>query len=386
MRRLRQLRNTARLAMEARGERITARGIGLGSRQPLTVRYLGLPGYFEHLAPRLFEGSVEELERESAWNGLAFRQFEDSKMHKEGLDLLIAHLPRPYGHLVGGRALEVPCWIIQKAQLDRPWDDVVASFRKNTRTTDLRKVRKYSLTPHITRDLSDIRDFYDRMYVPHAKRRFGPLSVVDDFDEVVEDVKSRGELLLVHYEGAAVGGCELVSDGQYMQLLSLGVVDELPPSVADAALSGIYLFALQHAHARGCRELGFALTLPNVKDGIYRYKRKWGTAIHDDFSESSFFWQPRTFGVAVQAFLVEHPWMYRSSAGLVAKVLLPGPIDSRELHRLAEGYISPGLARVEFYGHHADPRPPSNRDALPYVTWHDLSTTDDALRLFCRAD
>ena len=53
--------------------------------------------------------------------------------------------------------LVIPQWIRQKYYVPDTWEEVLSKFRKNTKKTDLRKVRKYRFSYRITRDKNEFR-------------------------------------------------------------------------------------------------------------------------------------------------------------------------------------------------------------------------------------
>src|SRR5690606_31913556 len=91
----------------------------------------------------------------------------------------------------------MPGWVIQRLSLAGSWDDVVARFRKNTRATDLRKIRKYQFDFGTTSESCALQTFYDEMYLPYTRRRFGGVAEIVPFERVCAAGSGRGRLLQV---------------------------------------------------------------------------------------------------------------------------------------------------------------------------------------------
>ena len=69
----------------------------------------------------------------------------------------------------------------------------------------------------------------------------------------------------------------------------------------DAALSGLYFYTIRYAHAQGYRDLDLSYTAPLLNDGVYRYKRKWGAAVHDEWTIDELLLRPLNLAPGVVA-------------------------------------------------------------------------------------
>ena len=341
------------------------------SGEPLSVFYFGSGRSFDHLMDKLYAGYAtyercdEDRPMWSARRALAA---------PGPVDLVIGDLPWPYYHLVSStRYVHIPGWIVQKLSLPATWEDVVGRFRKNTRSTDLRKIRKNKLEFRVTRDREAIERFYDSMYLPYTERRFAGLAVIDDREEIV-GLGVTGGLLQVMQGERVLAAVVLTKWKQSMHFLWFGLPDGLDESLADGALSGLYYFTIQHAHAQGCNEVNFSYTIPLLNDGIYRYKRKWGAGVHA-WPFGRMLVRPLNFGPAVESFFVHQPLVAHGRGGLVGKVMVAdGALTVEGAGEIRERYLSDGLQTLQIYS----ARPLSSQDAAI-----DLSRSSDAVAAFC---
>ncbi|MBK8971425.1 MAG: hypothetical protein IPM37_08710 [Hahellaceae bacterium] len=336
-----RLKELVRAASKARGICVDIHGPEKHSGTVLTLRYIGSGHGLNYWIDQIFGEPCKELARSHIPLWHLGRAAENPP---SGTDLLLCDLPWPYYHLHRGVFWRMPGWILQKTRLAPVWEDVVAGFRKNTRSTDLRKVRKYGLSYRITSDPEQLALFHDTLFEPYTRQRFGHLINGDTREDIIHFGVHEGVLLQVMCGDDWVAGVVLSHWQDEMHFLWLGLPDGLERGLADAALSGIYLFSLQYAHAQGCADMDFSLTRPLISNGIYHYKRKWGARLIDDWPQAEFHWQFLTLSPAVRSFLAEHPMILREQGNLVAYHWAEGHTTPDTLLRLGEQGYSEGLA------------------------------------------
>ncbi len=164
----------------------------------------------------------------------------------------------------------VPPFVRQVLDIDG--DKVIKINSKN-----LRRVYKYD--SEISNDLDSLKFFYDNMYVPYIKRRYGDSAHVETFDNI-EKILKNGELILIklNEEYASAQLCEI--DGDTYFLRKNGVLDE--SFVEEGALTATYYFGILRAKERDAKFVDFGLSRPFLSDGSLRHKSLWGTRICND--------------------------------------------------------------------------------------------------------
>jgi lipid II:glycine glycyltransferase (peptidoglycan interpeptide bridge formation enzyme) len=139
-------------------------------------------------------------------------------------------------------------------------------------------------------------------------RRFGRLALVAEREEAFPP----GAVLLQVTHGNRVVSAAVLSEWRNaMCCLSGGLAQGLEADLAEAAFAGLYYFSIQHAYTRGCREVNLSYTRPVLDDGIYWYKRKWGTSVHDVWRERELLLRPTGLLGGIQSFFVHHPLLIR---------------------------------------------------------------------------
>ncbi len=368
-------------ARHVRASSFEFRGSERYTGEPLGVRYFGSGQSLDYLLDKLY---AQPAHREPGPRRLCLGASRFLREPSDSMDLTLVELPWPYYRLVSGSGfLRVPGYIVQKLPLADTWDQVKASFRKNTRTTDLRKVRRFELDYRLTSEPRAIEHFYREMYEPYAQQRFGELALVDPLDELCY-FGSHGWLLEVLHRGTCVGGVILYAFNGSMHFLWIGLPSDLDPPLFDAAFSGIYYFSILHAYREGCREIDLSYTRPLLTNGIYNYKRKWGAHVCDDWKLGEIWLRPSNLDTAVRSALSRNPWIIRRGGRLIGKLLVDDAAAQsiERVRELALRYDSPGMASLELCS--VAGFPAHVREAFPKVEFRELGDTPEAATEFCR--
>jgi hypothetical protein len=126
---------------------------------------------------------------------------------------------------------------------------------------------------------------------------------------------------------------------------------EVRGELLKGAFSALYYFTLLVGYESGCREIDFLGTRPLLQDGLFRYKRKWGTRVEDSpVPRGDILLQPLRFDEAVRGFLASNPLVVRAGKSLVGKVLLEGgPVTRERLAGAVERLHTPGLSELRIF-------------------------------------
>lgn len=168
----------------------------------------------------------------------------------------------------------IPAWIT--GELELPLASRVMS-RKSLQS-DLRNIRQNCLGCEITRDPEKFEDFYQNMYVPHARKTFGEGALLSS----KTSLKNRfdtGDLLLVKKGTEYISGMLISYEAGSAKLRCLGVRDGKREHVSDGAIAAAYAFAIRHLEAKGHRKVCLGRSRAFLGDGVLRYKKKWAQRI-----------------------------------------------------------------------------------------------------------
>jgi hypothetical protein len=141
---------------------------------------------------------------------------------------------------------------------------------------DLQRVKRQG---YVLREAEGSRDdwneFRRRMLIPYAQQRFGDeASILSPV--VLRSLKARGRLFFLTEEGTRVAGlCVICTRGQ-VWMAALGVQDGDLSLMKQGTLAGLYELTIEWAKANGMHRLDAGRTSAFERDGLARFKRKWG--------------------------------------------------------------------------------------------------------------
>lgn len=166
----------------------------------------------------------------------------------------------------------VPPFVRQAVYIDRSTDKII-----KMNDSDLRKMRKYNY--EISNDIGKLKFFYEEMYLPYIKRRYGDYAYIKNFNNL-EQILKNGELILIKLGGEYVSGalCE-VSDNVYYCRKN-GVLDE--SFIKEGALVATYYFSVLRAKEKDVKVVDFGQSRPFLSDGVLRHKSHWEAKILED--------------------------------------------------------------------------------------------------------
>lgn len=342
---------STRLLREAFGRRfdcLVLSGEERHSGLPLKVMYLGEGKSLEHLQHLFFRGPVQLTPLAS----LSLLQLARGARPKpQGCDVYLSELTPAMLRVVREDSpFRTPEWVEQQIELHGSWDDVVGRFRRNTRSTDLRKVRKYGFAQDLTNDRESIAHFHDELYLPYVTQRFrGSAELVER--EWLIAVARNGALLRILDGERFIAGAVLHYARDYLDWIWVGATRQQDAELEKGCFSALYYHSIRHAHERGYRLMKIGNTRPHLNDGIYRYKRKWGASVVAGRYGSTVWLQRFDYrSEAARRWLEASPFLTQHEDGLQANVFsFDGASDAQRLLARAEEIASPGISAIELH-------------------------------------
>lgn len=260
-----------------------------------------------------------------------------------GCSLVIADVHERHLKLAGARAgIVIPAWV--RGYVDLPRGPEV--MNRDSVKDIQRRIRRLGLEFEVARDLKSFEYFYQSMYLPYSKGRYGDGAVLKRKDDIKADF-DKGELILIKKQGEYISGMLVSYDGELATMPYLGVRDGSWELVSEGAISSGYEFALQHLEAIGCPKLIFGQSRAFLKDGVLQFKKKYGhkimsAAIHKFLTRVVFDTD------ATRAFLQNNPFIIENSGELHGIVFLDGnmPHTQQTLKEIDKKLSQAGLSKL----------------------------------------
>jgi hypothetical protein len=326
---------------------------GQNGGNPLTVDYVGL-NYWPTLVENLYtdykptlvrnlfteKPTVREIGQVPIWRASSVAARSDTDLVVViGSKRLIRRLPRH-------SAVVLPFFVRMVMNVQGDWEDVKQRIHKNIRNSHLRLVRKYSYEYELSHCEEDFELFYHRMYLPTTEKRHGELASPMSFEEAHQNFW-HGYLHLVKRNGQYVAGGLYYAHGNIARFRVVGVIDADEQLMREGAL-GAYYYALVHsANQAGFDGVNFGDCTPLLTDGIFQYKRRWGsTAMYSEVSHEQIWIKIQRDTPAVRQFFKDNPLIIIGEHGQLQGLIVTDETDNvaeTTRNEWNKQYATPGL-------------------------------------------
>ncbi len=344
---VRLLRNLWRISLH--GEHW--RGIEPQSGAPLQVFYLGNGDNRTYLHTLAFGTTPPPLPLATVhWWQLRNRLTRE----RQHSDLLLIDLGPPLHWLLGSDfGISLPAWIKQRVPIAASWSEVLSGLRRKTRREATRLINKHQWRARVVPAASVGERFYRTLYRPYIEQRYQHDATLVSEQRFLRECKN-GDVLELLQDEQVIGAALLRRSGNQLTVVWTGLDTNLSPEQRQGATDALDLFALRYGCELGCTRLDLGGSRPDLLDGVFRYKRKWGAEVEcGKVPQAQLYICPERNTEAVRSVLRQHGFIARDNGQLIAKILL----DSGDLLDSSgaatdtdqrQRYWSEGLTRCEF--------------------------------------
>jgi hypothetical protein len=325
-------------------------GEEISSGKKLVIFYAGRELDKNFLVRLAFDGKFEEnyIGKKWLWN--------IPKIVKEGdcdCSLIVIEVPNCLRILSEKtRCFYIPGWV--NGEADISIDNPSRFKRRNTSLkSDLSKIRRNKLQFEVTKDLSELHNFYYNMYVPYITQAHGTGSKIMSYDYVRREFKKGGlfnDLLLIKKQEECIAGVLLHYKKNKAKLSTLGVKDGNLSYVRDGAIGALFYFSVNYSAEKGFTRIDFGGSRPFLKDGVLRYKRKWHQKISNK-KEIGYLITMVSITDAAKGFFLNNPFIYEDKTGLNGAIFVTGnqSLSKGALAKIYKDYYVPGLSKLVIY-------------------------------------
>ncbi|MFQ5822848.1 MAG: hypothetical protein ACE5JB_02205 [bacterium] len=201
----------------------------------------------------------------------------------------------------------------------------------------------------ISKNIDQLRLFYDQLYAPHISSRYGETSV-ESFDSL-KTFYAKGVLLLAYLKGEAIAGAIFLCQGDTLIYCKYGVRDA-NDNLHRAA--GSCYSHMKYAEDNKFTHYDAFHVKPFFNDGVFRYKRDCGLSVQIDrriyYFDTDLYLRVINYSSGVVDFLSANPFIFVRSGKLVASLLCHSE-DSSLVDAIVRQYrecVTGGIARYEF--------------------------------------
>jgi hypothetical protein len=314
-----------------------------GTEIPFRCWLVGENTITKRVYHRMYEGTPTVRKRE--WVSLpGFK--ERLAHHAEGLDLCLAVLPKEYeSTLAGAYSYLSSEKVRQVIETSGTWEQVRSGFVHKKQQITNNFSEKYGLEYRISHDPSDLAFFYERMFVPHIRRRYGELSIIEPYEKI-KPFFEKGMLLFVRKNGVDVAGALSLIQNETLVFRRTGVLDGDESHVEAGAQTALYYYQIKYANENGLRAVDAMMSHPFLNDGVFRHKKEWGaTVLSDDESYTWVYLFHLGPSAKLAKFYEDNPMVISTVKGLQGLVGLSGKDNSTQdvLKVFSKRYACKGL-------------------------------------------
>lgn len=238
---------------------------------------------FPYLSKIMFSESpqIERIERVFLWN---IRK-KLKKISPE-IDSLFIRSDRFYSHYFEKQGFTIiPEWVTTTMDITKPIEDIYKKFSKSGKE-DIRKVKKYNYSYELTEDLEKLKLFYYKMYLPYTSDRHGKSAICVNFHAIRHLFERDNKLMMIKYNDEYVFGSLFYVKRDKAIATYTGLMEGKDDCLKRSVSAASYYFLIQWAKENGINYLDFGKCRSFLNDGVFRYKRKWGTSIRKTDSNS----------------------------------------------------------------------------------------------------
>lgn len=337
------------------------------SDQPRTMLIAGVPASLQYLVQR-FCGANPKWESLGSIPIYALPRV--LRERAPDVNLVAAQVQRLLAQwLFGEHFLHVPEAV--GAQLEVRADGTTFASVHKTAKRNIEHVCKNALAWRISHQLADFERFYDDMYVPFARQRYGALAFVRNRHALRRRFRQGGIIWITHRDEIIAGQIFQIHKS-ILHLLGPGTPQGSPAPVKQGAFSALYMFAAAYAQQQGLRWLDLGASMPSLRDGVLMHKRGWGATLTErQESSRELLLRWGQWDDELARFFADVPLIFRDQNGLSALTAVPEhePITAKTTADLQNTLIMPGLYRLYVIASDGQPPPGDGSAADTARVW-----------------
>jgi hypothetical protein len=253
-------------------------------RGNLTILFIGDEPIFPYISSILFseEPKIEKYFNIHLWN----YKKKINQIHSD-INAVFIKSDRFYSSFFEKQGYKViPKWISATLDISEPLENVYKKFSKSAKE-DIRKIKKYSYTYEISQDPDKLNLFYYKMYLPYISSRYGKFGKCLNFYSIKHYFERGSKILFIKLDNEYMFGGLFLKKKDKVYASYAGVMEGKFDYIKKGVIAGSYYYLIQHSKKIGANLIDFGFCKPFVNDGLFSYKRKWGTRIEKTGNENT---------------------------------------------------------------------------------------------------
>jgi len=205
----------------------------------------------------------------------------------------------------------IPESISMTLDISEPFEKIYKKFSKSAKE-DIRKVKRYKFTYELTNDPEKLKLFYYKMYLPYISQRHKEIATHTNFHAIRMSLEKNGRLMLIKHKNEYISGALFSIKKEKAIATYLGIKKEKTKLLKKGLTAASYYFFIKWAKGNGIKILDFGTSKAFLNDGLFRYKKKWGTKIDktESYYYSVFPFKIYKQSKGIKSFVKNNPFVY----------------------------------------------------------------------------
>jgi hypothetical protein len=325
------------------------------SRQQLAIMYSGTKEKKNYFANLAFNNLNLENHVGRRW---LWQVATKSERIRSGCSLIINEVPARFRNLFKKKeCFYIPEWLICGVDIPDNIHSLVdykscqsdILVDNKSIKSDLRRINNNKLCFEVAEKFSQYQDFYYNMFVPYITKIHGNMALIPSYEWMKTEFK-HSDLLLIKKDGKQIAGVLLNYWKKRARLWAIGIKDGDLNYLKQGVTGASYYFSFCHLRKKGYKTVSLGGSRAFLKDGVLRYKKKWGAKIIIA-TKSGYLLNIMSMTEGVKGFLTNNPFVYIDKIGLIGAIFLNNDQLLREnnVETTYKGYSYEGISKWIIY-------------------------------------
>jgi len=261
-------------------------------------------------------------------------------------DIVLVHAHTIFSGFLSRKGFLILPIVRQTLDISGSWDAFYRRLSRGRRR-DILKIKRLGYTFETTNEPKRLSFFYYKMYLPHILKRHRESAKPSAFYELKKCFRNGG-LLFVKLKGKFVSGLLYGVYKNYVSNICSGIYEGKDEYYAKSGVQAARYFLIHWSRQQGHKEIDHALSNPFMNDGVFTYKREWGTKVRlnkDMIRSSVYALRLCNSGNSVMEFLTDNPFIFTDFKSLRGLVFLNSErLTEGKLGNLYRLFYTPGLS------------------------------------------
>jgi hypothetical protein len=231
--------------------------------------------------------------------------------------------------------------------ISQPVEKIYSKFSKSAKE-DLRRMKKYRYPYEISSDLNKLEMFYYQMYLPYIISRHGKQANCASFYTFRHLFERGSKLMLIKHDDEYIFGSLFLIKKNRVHALYSGIMERKTDYLKKGVGAASYYFSILWAKENKAKFIDFGISRAFLNDGLFRYKKKWGTTIEKAGNAYSgiFAFKLFNYNKGIESFLVNNPFISIRNNQFKGIIFTKNRFIPEEINHLVEKYYRPNLTEL----------------------------------------